>query len=113
MERTFRISLLVATVACVMAQAPALMARSSEELALAASKIPAEAFFIQTEVGHPRLSPDGSKVAYLQIVQGRVALVVYERDTEAILVITPDLEFDVRDFFWKGEDHLVYFSNEK
>ena len=44
---------------------------------------------------------------------GRVALVVYERDTEAILVITPDLEFDVRDFFWKGEDHLVYFSNEK
>lgn len=79
-------------------------------LALAAATPPSvEDLFAAPDIRLPRLSPDGSRVAFLTTLgSGRIglALVDLARGTRESLVV--DKHEDIGTFFWKGNGTIVY-----
>ena len=69
------------------------------------------AFFGLPGVAQPRLSPDGSKIAFLFPNEGKLALGVFDRKTNEARLILKGTDESIGQFFWKGDDRLVFSSD--
>jgi dipeptidyl aminopeptidase/acylaminoacyl peptidase len=76
-----------------------------------APRVPLEAFFGLPNVQQPRLSPDGSKIAFLFPHEGRMALGVFDRAVNSAQMILKGREESLAGFFWKGNDRLVFYAD--
>ncbi len=70
--------------------------------------IPLNSFFGLPGVAAPRLSPDGTKIAFLFPHESRMALGVFDRATKESRMILRGTDESVAMFFWKGNDRLVF-----
>jgi dipeptidyl aminopeptidase/acylaminoacyl peptidase len=79
--------------------------------AKAAAALPAAAFFSNAQVIEPKLSPDGSKIAFLFPLEDWRALGVFERATgDARLVLQASNE-SLDSLLWKGNSHLIAYAD--
>ncbi len=70
--------------------------------------IPAEAFFSLPQVRQPRLSPDGTKIAFLFPQDKKMALGLFDRATKESKMILRATDESIHRFFWKGNDRIVF-----
>lgn len=80
-------------------------------LAAAAAKVPAAAFFDHPGVRTPRLSPDGTKIAFLFPHEGRMALGVFDRATKEASMVVRGKDESLDSFAWKGNEHLIFLAD--
>ncbi|MCP5397424.1 MAG: S9 family peptidase [Sphingomonadaceae bacterium] len=93
----------------------AVMAQAAAEPAshLADKRIPAGEFVKAGNMRTVRISPDGSKLAYVAGVEGKEILVVMDLATNKITPILPSTEAresgdrEMRGYRWVGNDHVV------
>src|SRR5688572_27439194 len=69
---------------------------------------PAEAFFALPQVRQPRLSPDGTKIAFLFPRDKKMALGLFDRGTKESKMILRAPDESIHRFFWKGNDRIVF-----
>lgn len=71
--------------------------------------LPIEHFTRFSEINSPRLSPDGSQIAYLTGKYGHAALAVIDTKERKLVggVKCPD-DFEIFDFVWKSNSRIVY-----
>jgi dipeptidyl aminopeptidase/acylaminoacyl peptidase len=69
---------------------------------------PAEQFFGLPQVRQPRLSPDGSKIAFLFPQDRKLALGVFDRASHESKMILRGSDESIHQFFWKGNDRIVF-----
>jgi dipeptidyl aminopeptidase/acylaminoacyl peptidase len=77
----------------------------------AETPIPLKDFFSPPKLRSPDLSPDGTKIAFLVPVEKRMALAVFDIKTGKAEVILRPTDESIADFFWKGNDHLVFYAD--
>lgn len=70
--------------------------------------IPVNQMFGLPAVSMPRLSPDGTKIAFLYPFEGRMALGVFDRATKESRMILKGSDDSIASFFWKGNDRIVF-----
>lgn len=70
--------------------------------------IPLRDFFRNPEKSYFRLSPDGTRIAFLAPFANRKNIFVQARGTNTSTRITSVTDRDISGFFWKGNDHLLY-----
>ena len=70
--------------------------------------IPIESFFALPQIRQPRLSPDGSKIAFLFPQEKRMALGVFDRASKESKMILRGTDESIYRFFWKGNDRIVF-----
>jgi dipeptidyl aminopeptidase/acylaminoacyl peptidase len=80
-------------------------------LAAAAAALPAANFFDYPAVRLPRLSPDGSKIAFLFPHEGRMALGVFDRATKQADMVVRGRDESIDSFVWKGDRHLIFIAD--
>lgn len=73
--------------------------------------LPVSAFFGLPNVSQPRLSPDGSKIAFLFPHEGRMALGLFDRKANEARLLIQGREESIFGFFWKGSDRLVFYAD--
>lgn len=105
-----------ATAACLLpwflaAAAPLPVPPTEAEIALAAAKIPVSAFFSLPAVRQPRLSPDGTKIAFLFPQDGRLALGVFDRATRKGKLVLRGRDEGFDSFVWKGNDRIAFLAD--
>ncbi|MBI3887226.1 MAG: S9 family peptidase [Opitutae bacterium] len=83
-------------------------AAAAAPTATPAAPVPLEAFFANPTIATPRLSPDGTKIAFLFPKDGKLALGLFERKTGEGRIILEGVKENVEFFFWKGNEHLVF-----
>lgn len=88
--------------------AACLVAEESNPKVAAAAAIPVEAFFARPPISAPELSPDGKKIAFLQLHEGRLGVSVYYRETGQGELIIKSNRVDFDTLTWKGNDHLIH-----
>lgn len=69
---------------------------------------PLRNFFRNPEKSHFRISPDGKRIAFLASFENRKNIFVQERGSSTALRITNVTDRDIANFFWKGNDFLLY-----
>ncbi|MFQ3598784.1 MAG: S9 family peptidase, partial [Chloroherpetonaceae bacterium] len=69
---------------------------------------PLRNFFRNPEQSHFRISPDGTRIAFLAPFENRKNIFVRERDSNAATRLTRITDRDISGFFWKGNDKLLY-----
>ena len=69
---------------------------------------PVEVFFAPPQVRQPRLSPDGTKIAFLFPHEKKLALGLFDRATREARMIVHAPDESIASFFWKGNDRLVF-----
>jgi dipeptidyl aminopeptidase/acylaminoacyl peptidase len=69
---------------------------------------PIDQFYTLPNVRQPRLSPDGSKIAFLFPLEKRMALGVFDRKTKESRMILRGEDESIYSFFWKGNDRIVF-----
>ena len=74
----------------------------------APARLPVSAFFGLPNVRIPRLSPDGSKIAFLFPHEGRMALGLFDRVTKESRLLLRGTDESIATFFWKGNDRIVF-----
>ena len=67
-----------------------------------------EQLFGLPQVRQPRLSPDGSKIAFLFPHEKKMALGVFDRATKESRMILRATDESIHRFFWKGNDRIVF-----
>jgi dipeptidyl aminopeptidase/acylaminoacyl peptidase len=73
------------------------------------SPVPTRAqFFAPPNVRQPRLSPDGSKIAFLFPHEKKLALGLFDRATKQSRMLLRGEDESLYAFFWKGNDRLVF-----
>ena len=77
----------------------------------ATAPIPLKDFFGPPNLLAPELSPDGTKIAFLTPVEKRMALALFDIKTAEARVILRPTDESIADFFWKGNDHLVFYAD--
>jgi len=65
-------------------------------------------FFGLPNLRQPRLSPDGTKIAFLFPHEGRMALGLFDRTTKESRMILRGEDESIYSFFWKGNDRIVF-----
>jgi len=75
------------------------------------SSLPVSAFFGLPNVAQPRLSPDGSKIAFLFPHEGRMALGLFDRKSNEAKLVIQGRDESLLGFFWKGNDRLVFYAD--
>ncbi len=86
----------------------ALVAALSTASFFAASAPPAaDPFHSLPNVRQPRVSPDGTKIAFLFPHEKRMALGVFDRKTNESRLVLRGEDESIYSFFWKGNDRLV------
>src|SRR5262245_24102172 len=65
-------------------------------------------FFSLPQVRQPRLSPDGTKIAFLFPHEKKMALGVFDRATKQSQMILRGSDESIHRFFWKGNDRIVF-----
>ena len=84
-------------------------ADSPPPAAAPAAPIPTrEQLFGLPNVRQPRLSPDGTKIAFLFPHEKKMALGVFDRATKESRLILRGQDESLHSFFWKGNDRLVF-----
>lgn len=73
--------------------------------------LPTETFFGLPNIRQPRLSPDGTKIAFLFPHEGRLALGLLDRRTNEARLIVQGRDESLLGFFWKGNDRLVFYAD--
>ncbi len=81
---------------------------ASLQRAQAENVIPIGKFFSLPAISSPRLSPDGSKIAFLFPNNGKLALGLFDRSTNEGRMILEGSDDNITGFFWKGNDRLVF-----
>jgi dipeptidyl aminopeptidase/acylaminoacyl peptidase len=67
-----------------------------------------EQIFGLPQVSQARLSPDGTKIAFLFPHEKKMALGLFDRATKESRIILRGKDESIRRFFWKGNDRLVF-----
>src|SRR5437868_13568952 len=70
--------------------------------------LPVDDFFSSPNVRQPRLSPDGSKIAFLFPHEKKMALGLFDRATKESRMILRGTDESLYRFFWKGNDCTVF-----
>ena len=83
-------------------------AKSAPSTPAAPATIPINTFFGLPAVRMPRLSPDGTKIAFLFPHEGRMALGLFERASKESRLIVRGADESIASFFWKGNDRIVF-----
>src|SRR5262245_24725216 len=78
-----------------------------------AAPIPMRDFFRNPEKGFFRLSPDGKMLSFMQSYQHRMNVFVQPVAGGEPKRITAETERDIQDYFWKGNEHIVYIKDFK
>jgi dipeptidyl aminopeptidase/acylaminoacyl peptidase len=60
------------------------------------------------QVRQPRLSPDGTKIAFLFPHEKKLALGLFDRTTQESRMILRATDESIHRFFWKGNDRIVF-----
>jgi dienelactone hydrolase len=94
-------------------QANASSEPAGSDLVGVAAALPASAFFGLPNVTHPALSADGTKIAFLFPHEGRMALGVYDRPTKDARLVLRGTDESIKQFAWKGNDHLVFLADNQ
>lgn len=76
-----------------------------------ATPLPIESFFGLPAVRQPRLSPDGTKIAFLFPHEGRMALGIFDRRENSAKMVIRGRDESLSGFFWKGNDRLVFTAD--
>src|SRR5687768_10851324 len=69
---------------------------------------PSEDLFKLPQVRQPRLSPDGTKIAFLFPHEKKMALGVFDRATKESKIILRGTDESIHRFLWKGNDRIVF-----
>jgi dienelactone hydrolase len=69
---------------------------------------PADVFFSLPQVRQPRLSPDGTKIAFLFPENKKMALGLFDRASKESRMILRAPDESIHCFFWKGNDRIVF-----
>ena len=70
-----------------------------------------EQLFGLPDVRQPRLSPDGTKVAFLFPHERRLALGLFDRKSGESRMILRGEDESLVSFFWKGDDRIVFLAD--
>lgn len=81
---------------------------ATRAIAADATPLTAADFYATPQVRQPRLSPDGTKIAFLFSHEKRLALGVFDRATKESRLILRGADESITRFFWKGNDRLVF-----
>ena len=65
-------------------------------------------FFSLPQVRQPRVSPDGTKIAFLFPHEKKMALGVFDRATRESRMILRGADESIHHFFWKGNERIVF-----
>jgi dipeptidyl aminopeptidase/acylaminoacyl peptidase len=65
-------------------------------------------FYATPQVRQPRLSPDGTKIAFLFPHEKKLALGLFDRATKESRMILRAPDESITRFFWKGNDRIVF-----
>lgn len=72
---------------------------------------PVNVFFDLPKVSRPRVSPDGTKIAFLLSHESRMALGVLDRKDNTARMILQGKDESLLGFFWKGNERLVFYAD--
>lgn len=75
------------------------------------SEIPVSAFFDHPNIRGAQLSPDGSMVAFLFPVEGRLAIGLFNRTTKEASMVIRGTDESILSFLWKGNDRILFFGD--
>lgn len=67
-----------------------------------------EDFYSAPQLRQPRLSPDGTKIAFLFPHEKKLALGIFDRATKESRMILRGADESIASFFWKGNDRIVF-----
>lgn len=81
------------------------------EAAQAAQKLPSSTFFSLPEVSQPRLSPDGTKIAFLFPHEGKMAIGLFDRESKEANMIVQGKDESIVGFAWKGNKRIVFYAD--
>lgn len=81
-------------------------------LSEAAQTIPMRDFFRNPEKAGFEVSPDGQSIAFLQPWESRLNIHVRAREGSTVIRVTGVKDRDIRQYLWKGNDHLVYLKDD-
>ncbi|HVU23969.1 MAG TPA: S9 family peptidase [Opitutus sp.] len=73
--------------------------------------IPLKKFFGAPNVLYPQLSPDGTKIAFLTPVEKRMGIALLDLKKGNAEVIVHPTDESIANFFWKGNQHLVFYAD--
>lgn len=73
--------------------------------------LPVAAFFGLPNVSQPRLSPDGTKIAFLFPHEGRLALGLFDRKSNEAKLLVQGRDESLAGFFWKGNERIVFYAD--
>lgn len=79
-------------------------------LAEPAPQVPLRDFFKNPEQTNFQLSPDGRFISFTKPVDNRLNIHVMPRGGDA-KAVTAVKDRDIRDYFWKGNDHLLFLKD--
>ena len=74
--------------------------------------IPMEDFFRNPTMSGFQISPDGTKLSFMQPWEDRMNVHVREIGSDEITRITHSTERDIAGYFWVGDDRLVYINDQ-
>lgn len=75
------------------------------------SDIPVEVFAALPSFSNPKLSPDGSKIAYFIEIEGHKNVLIFELTSKNQQVIRPIEQFDYHNFSWKNNEIILLEAN--
>ncbi len=78
----------------------------------AARAAPLEAYGKLPSMDQVAISPDGTKVAFVQQVNGKYALVVDQLDPAAIIIELPPNDQKMRQLIWADATHLLVIKSQ-
>jgi dipeptidyl aminopeptidase/acylaminoacyl peptidase len=100
----------VTTIVIVTAQEPS---PQSSPASVAPAKIPLRDFFKNPESRGYLLSPDGKTISYLAPWESRMNIWVRPTGGGEAKRVSSEKERDIREYFWKGNDFLLYAQDTK
>lgn len=72
---------------------------------------PASAFFRNASVASAKISPDGTKVAFLADLQGRVGVALMDLATGKVEPLVRAKDENIETFFWKGSEYVLFMAD--
>jgi dipeptidyl aminopeptidase/acylaminoacyl peptidase len=73
--------------------------------------IPIEKFFADPAIANIRISPDGSHVAFVAPINGRLGIALMDLATGKVDSLVSASDENIDSFFWKGNDFIVFAAD--
>ena len=96
------------SLAAIVAVAPSGFVPSIRAADTPADRLPVDQFFSLPNLRQPRLSPDGSKIAFLFPHEKKMALGVFDRGTKESQMVLRGTDESIHRFYWKGNDRILF-----